>query len=150
MPRHPAHSDAELSDTIRTLMATTDAVPTYDAVRTALGGPVSNDRLQKALGKARLAQIAPPSAAPAPAVAPAVASPPAADPQAIAREVTALVARPLVATTGYRAPAYAEIKNAVLRSLAALEQSCQQHDAVVAPYIERIGQLEAEAAVRAA
>lgn len=146
MPRHPAHSDAELSDTIRTLMATTDAVPTYDAVRTALGGPVSNDRLQKALGKARLAQIALPSAAPAPAVA----SPPAADPQAIAREVTALVARPLVATTGYRAPAYAEIKNAVLRSLAALEQSCQQHDAVVAPYIERIGQLEAEAAVRAA
>lgn len=144
MPRHPAHSDAELSNTIRTLMATTDAVPTYDAVRTALGGPVSNDRLQKALGKARLAQIALPSAAPA------VASPPAADPQAIAREVTALVARPLVATTGYRAPAYAEIKNAVLRSLAALEQSCQQHDAVVAPYIERIGQLEAEAAVRAA
>ncbi|MFG6515442.1 hypothetical protein ACGYK6_16560 [Sulfitobacter sp. 1A15333] len=144
MPRHPAHSDAELSDTIRTLMAKTDVVPTYEAVRTALGGPVSNDRLQKALGNARLAQTAPPS------VAPAVAAPPAADPQAIAREVAALVARPLAATTGYRAPTYAEIKDAVLCSLAALEQSYRQHDAVIAPYIERIGQLEAEAAARGA
>ncbi|MDF3352152.1 hypothetical protein HKX15_18605 [Sulfitobacter sp. KE37] len=144
MPRHPAHSDAELSDTIRTLMAKTDAVPTYDAVRTALGGPVSNDRLQKALGNARLAQTAPPS------VAPAVAAPPAADPQAIAREVAALVARPVNATAGYRAPAFAEIKAVVLRTLNALEQSCHQHDAVVAPYIERIGQLEAEAAARGA
>tara|TARA_R100001440_G_scaffold8915_2_gene16746 strand:- start:4819 stop:5241 length:423 start_codon:yes stop_codon:yes gene_type:complete len=140
MPRHPAHSDAELSDTIRTLMAKTDAVPTYDAVRTALGGPVSNDRLQKALGNARLAQTAPP----------AVASLPAADPQAIAREVAALVARPVNATAGYRAPAFAEIKAVVLRTLNALEQSCHQHDAVLAPYIERIGQLEAEAAARAA
>ena len=144
MPRHPAHSDAELSDTIRTLMAKTDAVPTYDAVRTALGGPVSNDRLQKALGNARLAQTAPPS------VAPAVAAPPAADPQAIAREVAALILRPLLATEGFRAPAFAEINVAVQRHLAALEQSCQQHDAMVAPYIERIGQLEAEAAARAA
>ena len=146
MPRHPAHSDAELSDTIRTLMAKTDAVPTYDAVRTALGGPVSNDRLQKALGNVRLAQITLPSAGPAPAGAPAST----ANPQTIARQVAALVAHPLDTTEGYRAPAFAEIKAVVLRTLDALEQSCHQHDAVIAPYIERIGQLEAEAAARGA
>ena len=146
MPRHPTHSDAELNDTIRALMAQTGDVPTYDAVRAALEGPVSRDRLCNALRKARLAQIAPSQATPAPAAA----SPSPAHPQAIAREVAALILRPLLATEGFRAPAFAEINVAVQRHLAALEQSCQQHDAMVAPYIERIGQLEAEAAVRAA
>ena len=146
MPRHPAYSDAELSDTIRALMAQTGAVPSYDAVRAALGGPVSRDRLCNALRKARLAQIAPPPAT----SAPATASPSPAHSQAIAREVAALILRSLKTTEDYRAPAFAEIKDATLRNLAALEQSCQQHDAVVAPYIERIAQLEAEAAARAA
>ncbi|NUH66355.1 hypothetical protein HTT03_13780 [Sulfitobacter sp. S0837] len=144
MPRHPVHTDAELRDTIRTLQARTGTVPTYDAVRAALGGPVSRDRLHKALRQARHAQNTPPPAAPT------FTSTPAASPQAIAHEVATLVTRPLDATKGFRAPAFAEIKAAVLRTLNVIEHSCQQHDTVIAPYIERIGQLEAEAAARAA
>ncbi len=136
MARPPPHTDAELRDVIRRLMAQTGDVPTYNAVRAAIGGPVSSDRLHAALREARLAHTASPE--------------PADSPQAIAREVATLVARPLNQTKGYRAAVFAEIKDAVQLTLDAFEQTCQQHDAVIAPYITEINQLKAEAAARSA
>ncbi len=134
MARPPTHTNAQLRDIIGKLIAQTGVVPTYNAVRAAIGGPVSRDRLHAALREARLAHTTIPESAHSP--------------QAVAREVATIVSRPLNQSMGYRAAAFAEIKDAVQRTLDALEQSCQQHDAVIAPYISQINQLKAEAAAR--
>ncbi len=136
MARPPTHTDAELRDIIAKLIAQTGVVPTYNAVRAAIGGPVSRDRLHAALREARLAHTTNPE--------------PADSPQAVAREVATIVARPLIQTMGYRAAVFAEIKDAIQLTLDAVEQTCQQHDAVIAPYITEINQLKAEAAARSA
>ncbi|SNR83406.1 hypothetical protein SAMN06265370_1334 [Puniceibacterium sediminis] len=133
MPRVPHFSDSNILVQLRDHIARTGQIPSNAEAREVLSGPVGNGRLCRLMQEVRNT----------PCDARSHTRQDADDRAPMARRIATLVAEDIDGRECLHRPLLAAHRRAINDALDGLETACTAHDAIVAPLLLRIADLEA-------
>lgn len=132
MPRTPHFSDSDILLQLRNHIARTGEIPSNAEAREVLSGPVGNGRLNNLMQEVRNC----------PAVAHRRTHADADVHVPLAQRIAGLVAEDIEGKECLHRPLLAAHRRAINDALDNLEAACTAHDAIVAPLLLRIADLE--------